>query len=62
MLLRCCTQYTSKSGKFCVDHNQLQKILKKMGISDHVTCLLRNLYAGQEKTVNQIWNNRLVQN
>ena len=50
ILLRCCTQYTSKFGKFCVDHNKLQKILKKMGISDHVTCLLINLYAGQEKT------------
>jgi len=30
----------------CVDHNQLWKILKEMGISDHLTCLLRNLYAG----------------
>ena len=35
----------------CVDHNKLQKILKEMGISDHVTCLLRNLYSGQEETV-----------
>ena len=35
----------------CVDHNQLWKILKKMGIPDHLTCLLRNLYAGQEATV-----------
>ena len=35
----------------CVDHNKLRKILKEMGISDHLTCLLRNLYAGQEKTV-----------
>ena len=35
----------------CVDHNQLQKILKEMGIPDHLTCLLRNLYAGQEATV-----------
>ena len=32
----------------CVDHNKLCKILKEMGISDHLTCLLRNLYAGQE--------------
>ena len=32
----------------CVDHNKLWKILKEMGISDHLTCLLRNLYAGQE--------------
>ena len=34
-----------------VDHNKLWKILKEMGISDHLTCLLRNLYAGQETTV-----------
>ena len=33
----------------CVDHNKLQKILKEMGIPDHLTCLLRNLYAGQEQ-------------
>ena len=35
----------------CVDHNKLWKILKEMGIPDHLTCLLRNLYAGQEITV-----------
>ena len=35
----------------CVDHNKLWKILKEMGIPDHLTCLLRNLYAYQEKTV-----------
>src|SRR5574337_1089489 len=35
----------------CVDHNKLWKILKAMGIPDHLTCLLRNLYAGQEATV-----------
>ena len=35
----------------CVDHNQLWEILKEMGIPDHLTCLLRNLYAGQETTV-----------
>ena len=35
----------------CVDHNKLWKILKEMGISDHLTCLLRNLYASQESTV-----------
>ena len=35
----------------CVDHQKLRKILKEMGIPDHPTCLLRNLYAGQEKTV-----------
>ena len=33
----------------CVDHNNLWKILKEMGIRDHLTCLLRNLYAGQEE-------------
>ena len=35
----------------CMDHNKLWKILKEMGISDHLTCLRRNLYAGQEATV-----------
>ena len=35
----------------CVDHNKLWKILKEMVIPDHLTCLLRNLYAGQEATV-----------
>ena len=35
----------------CVDHNKLWKILKEVGIPDHLTCLLRNLYAGQEATV-----------
>ena len=35
----------------CVDHNKLWKILKEMGIPDHLTCLLRNLYAGQAATV-----------
>ena len=35
----------------CMGHNKLWKILKKMGIPDHLTCLLRNLYAGQETTV-----------
>ena len=35
----------------CVDHNKLWKILRQMGIPDHMTCLLRNLYAGQEATV-----------
>ena len=34
-----------------MDHNKLWKILKEMGIPDHLTCLLRNLYAGQEATV-----------
>ena len=35
----------------CVDHNKLYKILKEMGIPDHLTCLLRNLFAGQEAAV-----------
>ena len=48
----------------CVDYNQLWKILKEMGIPDHLTCLLRNLYAGQEATIsnNWEWNNKLVPN
>ena len=37
----------------CVDHKKLWKILKKMGIPDHLTCLLRNLYAGQELDMEQ---------
>ena len=44
-----------------VDHNKLWKVLKEMGIPDHQTCLLRNLYAGQE-TTDWTWNNRLVPN
>ena len=39
----------------CVDHNKLWKILKEMGIPDHLTCLLRNLYAGQEATVRTVY-------
>ena len=35
----------------CVDHNKLSKILQEMGIPDHLICLLKNLYAGQEATV-----------
>ena len=46
----------------CVDHKKLWKILKEMGIPDHITCLLRNLYAGQEARVRRTWNNRLVLN
>ena len=38
-------------GLDCVDHNKLWKILQDMGIPDHITFLLRNLYAGQEATV-----------
>ena len=45
----CFTDYTKAFD--CVDHNKLWKILKEMGISNHVTCLMRNLYAGQEATV-----------
>ena len=45
----------------CVDHNKLWEILKKMGIPDYLTRLLRNLYAGQEAT-DWTWNNRLVPN
>ena len=43
------TDYTKAID--CVDHNKLWKILKEMGIPEHLTCLLRNLYAGQEATV-----------
>ena len=47
----------------CADHNKLWKILKEMGIPDHLTCLLRNLFAGQEATIRiWTWNNRLVPN
>ena len=47
----------------CVDHNKLWKILQETGISDHLTCLLRNLYAGQEATVRTgHGNNKLVEN
>ena len=35
----------------CVDHNELRKILKEMGIPDYLICLLRNIYAGQEETI-----------
>ena len=44
----CFTNYAKAFD--CVDHNKLWKILKKMGIPQHLTCLLRNLYAGQEAT------------
>ena len=40
-----------KNIYFCMDHNKLWKILKEMGIPDHLTCLLKNLYAGQEATL-----------
>ena len=46
-----CISFTDYTKAFdCVDHNKLWKILKEMGIPDHLTCLLRNLYAGQEAT------------
>ena len=38
-----------------MDHNKLWKVLKQIGISDHVTCLLRSLYAGQEATVRTLY-------
>ena len=44
----CFTDYAKAFD--CVDHNELWKILKEMGIQDHLTCLLKNLYAGQEAT------------
>ena len=39
----------------CVDHNKLWKGLREMGISDHLTCLLRNMCAGQEATVRTLY-------
>ena len=45
----CLIDYTKAFD--CVDHNKLWKILKEMGIPDHLICLLRNLSAGQEATV-----------
>ena len=45
----CLIEYTKAFD--CVDHNKLWKILKEMGIPDHLTCPLRNLYAGQAATV-----------
>ena len=43
-------RYTAKAFD-CVDHNKLWKIMKEMGIPEHLTCLWRNLYAGQEATI-----------
>ena len=45
----CFTDYVKAFD--CVDYNKLWKLLKEMGISDHLNCLLKNLYAGQEATV-----------
>ena len=63
----CCDSHIKKAREFqknvyfcfihyakafnCVDHNKLWKILQEMGITDYLTCLLRNVYAGQEATV-----------
>ena len=49
MVYFCFIDYAKDFG--CVDHNKLWKILQEMGIPDHLTCLLRNLYAGQKATV-----------
>ena len=46
----------------CVDHNKLWEILQEIRIPDHLTCLLRNLYAGQEATVTTGHGTRLVPN
>ena len=46
----------------CVDHHKLWKILKEMGIPDHLTCILRNPYASQEATVKLDVVNRLIPN
>ena len=57
----CFIDYTKSFD--CIDHNKLWEILQEMGIADHLICLLRNLYAGEEATVNYwTWNNRLVPN
>ena len=45
----CCIDYANAFD--CVDHNKLWEIFQEMGMPDHLTCLLRNLYAGQEATV-----------
>ena len=56
----CCIDYAKAFD--CVDHNKLWKILKEMEIPDHLTCLLRNLYAGQEPQLELDMDNRLVPN
>ena len=48
-IIFCLIDYTKAFD--CTDHNKLWKILKEMGLPDHLTCLLRNLYVGQEATV-----------
>ena len=47
-IIYCFTDYAKAFD--CVDHNKLWKILKEIGVPDYLTCLLRNLYAGQEAT------------
>ena len=67
---RCKKNYKAKKNTIidavvtfdCVDHNKLWKFLKEMGIPDHLICLLRNLYAGQEVTVRTGHGERLVPN
>ena len=54
----CFTDYTKACD--CLDQNKMWKILKEMGIPEHLTCLLRNLYPGQKATARTAWNNRLV--
>ena len=49
-----CFIYYTKAF-YCVDHNKLWNALKEMGIQDHLTCLLRNLYAGQEASVRTLY-------
>ena len=56
----CFIDYSKASD--CVGHHRLWKILKEMGVKNHLTCPLRNLYAGQETTVKLDRNNRLVPN
>ena len=56
----CFTDYAKAFD--CVDHSKLWKILREMGIPDHLTCLLRNVYAGQEATIGTGHETRLVPN
>ena len=46
----------------CVDHNKLWKILKEIGIPEHLTCLLKNVYRSASNNQNWTWNNRLFPN
>ena len=47
--------FTTSANWECVDHKKLWKILKEMGIPDYLSCLMRNLYVGQEATVMEQW-------